>query len=112
MEESSKTIAVMEKQVATLWASQFSKSNSPLVLNDSGKAILQSSGIDAVVDGHYGYLLGYVKNRAPKNAFEAQELVKAAVSELSLDDEMKNDLEMRAFKSGVDVLALSFIGAL
>lgn len=106
-------IPILEIQVTTMWSRMYSENKSPVVLNATGVKILEDSGIKKIVEEKYDLIKDYVeKEKNPKNAYEVQEAVKEAVSALRNDASLVNRIEDGAYKSGTDVFAVLFIGAI
>jgi hypothetical protein len=105
-------IPAIQKQVDTLWTAKYAQSNSPMVLNANGIKVLQDSGIDKIIDIKYDFLVDRVKELHPKNAYEVQQSIRQVVDVLIQEPELKNEIEISAFKAGVDAFVISFVGSL
>lgn len=105
-------IPAMEVKVTELWRFRMANNDSPMVLNDKGLIILKESGINELVDLNYHAILSKVRNLSPPNAYQAQETIVMVVKELINDPILKNNIEAGAYKSGVDVETVLFVGAL
>ena len=102
----------IEVKVTELWKFRMAKNESPLVLNDKGITILNESEIKQIVDIKYQDILNKVKSINPPNAYQAQETVVVVVKDLISDPGLRNKIEAGAYKSGVDVETVLFVGAL
>ena len=105
-------VAAMKPKVTILWEKAFANGKSPLTLNDVGKKILIEHGVKDIVDEESVLLLGVLKGFHSQNAYQVQENAKEAIKILIKDPAMLLRLEDTAFRGGVDVAAVLFIGSL
>jgi hypothetical protein len=113
MDEMKPKVDSMSPKVDVLWQRGFSFSNSPRQLNDVGQKILGDSGIKAIVDGKKDKLLAVVKAKNPNNPYDAERVIIEVMEKLpeycpEIIDELKNG----AFRSGVNVEAILFVGSI
>lgn len=105
-------LSKVEIRLDGLWERYFSVNKSPVQLNDNGLKVLEDSGIKKIVEDRFKIIVDKVKEKNPQNAYQAQEFVKNIVEDFKNDISLKNILENGAFKSGVDVFTILFVGAI
>ncbi len=105
-------VNALHEKVGTLWANAFTKSNSPVVLNERGKKILEDSNIKEFTNQRYNEILNTIKESKPANAYRAQEILIETVREFKKKDECQNEIEKAAYRSGVDVDAILLVAAI
>jgi hypothetical protein len=88
------------------------RSNSPRTLSDDGIKVLNNSGINAIVDDKYNFIVKQVKKIKPENPYQAELAVLDVVSHLVDDPVLKDAVEEGAFKSGYFVPSVLFVGGL
>ena len=99
-------------KVSLLWADRFTKSESPMVLNEKGIKILKDSKIEELTDKYYSQIIEQLKSKKCENAYQAQESLIEIVKNYKNIGECKNHLENAAFLSGVDVDTILFAAAI
>jgi len=104
-------VSDMKPKVKVLWEREFATATSPLVLNGRGKQLLDS-GIKAIVDANGEELIKQLTERNPQNAYEVQECSYKVIRILLENKDIVAQLQDIAFKNGVNVDALLFIGAI
>jgi hypothetical protein len=105
-------VADMKPKVDVLWADKYAPAHSPRQLNDRGKNILKESGIKEIVDAKKNRLLEIVKTRNPKNPYDAEMFITQVMSELPTHcPEVVEQLKGGAFKTGVDINTVLFVGS-
>jgi len=102
----------MNVKVDFIWRNNLSKSNSPIILNDVGKKILETSKISDFTQKYYNEILSRVKSKNPVNPYQAQEYLISVMSEYQNNEECKLMLQDAAFKSGYDVISVLYVGAI
>lgn len=103
----------VEDRVETLWKDKLAPASSPRQLNDKGNGILNSSGIKEVIDKNKAKLLILVKDKNPKNAYDAEEAIEQVMAELPKNfPEVIDNLKNGAFKVGAEMGALLFVGSI
>lgn len=105
-------IADMKSKTDILWELRFASNKSPLALNETGKRVFEVSGIKEIVDEAAPRLLGALKEKNPKNAYQLQECAKEVMLGLKQNPEIVSRLEEGAFNAGVDVDTVLFVGSL
>ncbi|HLD17704.1 MAG TPA: hypothetical protein VJB99_01355 [Patescibacteria group bacterium] len=104
---------IVEDRVETLWQDKFAPTNSPRQLNDLGKRILEESGIQGVIENKKNEFFETIKGQNLTNAYDAEQAILAAVSELpNRHPEILDSLKEGAFKTGQTVDAVLFIGGI
>lgn len=104
---------IVESRVSDLWADKFATAKSPRQLNDRGSAILEESGIREIVDKKRDQLLKLVKEKEPNNAYDAELAIMDVMNNLPKNcPDIVDDLKRGAFKVGVDIDALLFVGSI
>jgi hypothetical protein len=93
-------------------ANAVTTSNSPRILNDDGKKILNSSGIKKIVEDRFNTIIDKVRASNPENSYQAEMQVLKAVNAIALEPNMKNALEQGAFESGSTVSTVLFVGGI
>ena len=105
--------SVVESRVNDMWADRLAPSHSPRQLNTKGQDILDNSGIKEIVDGKRNYLLELVKKENAKNAYDAEAVILSIMTELPKHcPDIIDQLKEGAFKAGVDISALLFVGGI
>jgi len=99
-------------EVDVLWRNQVSKSNSPMILNDVGLKILESSRIDSFTTKYYSEILAKVKARKPFNPYQVQEALISIVSDYQNIEECKLSLQESAFNCGFYINSLLLVAAI
>lgn len=89
-----------------------SESNSPRRLNDEGRRVLTNSGIDAIVDDKFDYVVEQVRAKNPQNPYQAEQATLSVVADLASDPTIKDAIEEGAFNSGYPVPSVLFTGGL
>jgi hypothetical protein len=102
----------MTVKVDTLWRNHLSKSNSPVILNEIGIKVLESSKISEFTDFYYVEILEKVKGKNPLNPYQAQESLIQIVSEYQNMEECKLKLQEAAFNSGYDINSVLYVAAI
>jgi len=102
----------MTVKVDTLWRNHLSKSNSPLILNEAGLRVFETSKISDFTSKYYKDILERVKASGPENPYQAQESLISIVSDYQNLEECKLMLEQAAFNSGYDVNSVLYVGAI
>lgn len=86
-------------------------SNSPRVLNDAGRKILEESGVKEIIEKRFDEIVSKVKEQNPKNAYQGELSVIDAVRSMATEDkDVRDDFEQGAFRSGTSVATLSIVG--
>jgi len=86
--------------------------SSPRTLTNDGRKLLEESGVKEIVDERFDEVLNGVRTRTPKNAYQAEAAVIEVVRALAADPQALSRLQNGAFKSGVNVELLLYIGAI
>ncbi len=102
----------MNVKVEELWRERLSKSKSPIVLNETGRKVLETSKIGDSIMKYYQDILARVKAQSPENPFQAQESLIKIVASYKEIEECKPMLETAAFNSGFDVNSVLYVAAL
>lgn len=89
-----------------------SESHSPRQLNGEGKRVLRNSGIDTIVDEKFDEIVKKVEDKAPENAYQAEQAVLDVVESLIEDAAIKDAVENGAFQSGYPIAGVLFTGGL
>ena len=105
-------VATITKRVDTLWERAFALSHSPRQLSPLGERVLKSSGIAKIVDDRFDQIVTKVREINPPNAFQAEQTVIDAVSDLRNDPALTGALENGAFQSGVDIDSVLLVGGI
>ncbi len=109
-------VADMKPKVSIMWEllreRAFSLSSSPTVLNEKGKQLLYEGGVKEIVDANVGRLMRALADLGPQNAYQVQEGSHKAMRTILDDTVFVARLEKIAFKNGVNVDALLFVGAI
>ena len=101
----------MKPKVDVLWADKYAPAHSPRQLNDRGNNILKESGIKEIVDAKKARLLQIAKDKDPKNPYDAEMFITQVMSELpTYCPEVVEQLKRGAFKPGVDIKTVLFVG--
>lgn len=113
MDEIKPKVDSMSPKVDVLWQGRFSSSHSPRQLNEVGQKILEDSGIKVIVDNKKEKLLAVVKAKNSNNPYDAERVIIEAMKKLpeycpEIIDELKNG----AFRSGVNIEAILFVGSI
>jgi hypothetical protein len=107
-----KDVADMKPKVDVLWADKYAPAHSPRQLNDRGNNILKESGIKEIVDEKKSKLLQIAKDKNPKNPYDAEIFITQIMSELPVHcPEVVEQLKGGAFKTGVDIKTVLFVGS-
>jgi hypothetical protein len=105
-------VADMKPKVDVLWADKYAPAHSPRQLNDRGNNILKESGIKEIVDAKKARLLQIAKDKDPKNPYDAEMFITQVMSELpTYCPEVVEQLKRGAFKTGVDIKTVLFVGS-
>lgn len=88
------------------------ESNSPRQLNSEGRKVLESSGINTVVDDRFDYIVEQVRKRGPQNPYQAEQAILSVVNDFVNDPVLKDAIEEGAFRSGYLVPSVLFVGGL
>ncbi|MFA5945468.1 MAG: hypothetical protein WC802_00960 [Patescibacteria group bacterium] len=103
----------VETKVETLWRDRVAPAHSPRQLNTLGKEILNNSGIKEIIDGKREIIIAKVRERAPKNAFDAEQVLYEVMGDLQRTcPDIVEKLKEGAFKVGADIPALLFVAAI
>jgi hypothetical protein len=106
-------VADIKPKVDVLWADKYAPAHSPRRLNERGASILKESGIKEVVDEKKVRLLEIIKGKNPKNPYDAEALIMQTMSDLPVHcPDVVEGLKTGAFKTGVDVKTVLFVGAI
>jgi len=105
-------VADMKPKVKILWEHQFARNTSPLTLNERGAKILYESGIKDLVEANVELLMQKLSELRPKNAYQVQECSTKAMRTLTENPSVLKTLQDGAFKTGVNVDAVLFVGAI
>ena len=105
-------VSDMKPKIKILWEREFGAGASPLVLNERGKRIFSESGIKELVDARLGQLMEKLEERNPQNAYQVQECATKVMRLLVEDLNTLSRLQDGAFKTGVDVDTVLFVGGL
>jgi hypothetical protein len=106
-------VADMRPKVDVLWADKYAPAHSPRQLNNRGNDILKESGIKEIVDQKKSKLLQIIKNKDPKNPYDAEKFTTQIMSELpTYCPEVIEQLKGGAFKTGVDIKTVLFVGSI
>jgi hypothetical protein len=89
-----------------------SEAHSPRQLNETGQKVLKSSGIGDVVDDKYDLIVKKVKEKDPKNPYQAEQAVLEVVNSFAENSTLKDAIEEGAFNSGYSVTSVLFVGGL
>ena len=100
-------------RVDLMWKDRLAPSHSPRQLNDRGNAVLNDSGIRQIIDEKKVLLTDWVKQRHPSTAYDAEQMILAAVNALpEKDPELTARLKEGAFRVGADIPSLLFVGGI
>ncbi len=103
----------VNEKVGTLWKDRFAPNSSPRQLNSVGINILDDSGIKNIIDSNKVILLEAVRQKKPKNAYDAeQEILKTLMELPVICPETVDKLKDGAFKTGSDLGSLLFVGSI
>jgi len=83
-------------------ADAYTKRKSPISLNEKGEELLKRSGIDKFVLENQSDLVGKIKEKTPKTAYDVQVFSKNIVEAIYTDDKF-NPFKDFAFKEGLDI---------
>lgn len=89
-----------------------SESHSPRQLNEEGRRVLRDSGIDTIVDEKFDEIVKKVEDKAPENAYQAEQAVLDVVESLIEEAAIKDAVENGAFQSGYPIAGVLFTGGL
>lgn len=104
---------VVEDRVETLWKDRLAPTHSPRQLNSGGQEILDKSGIKEIVDSKMDLLLGLVKERKPKNAYDAEQYIQEVMTDLPKHcPDIVDQLKDGAFRVGADLDAVLYVGSI
>lgn len=109
----SKDVSEMKPKLEILWQDKFAPAHSPRQLNERGNDVLAKSGIKEIVDDKKPKLLELVKAKEPKNPYDAEKVIEEVMYKLpehcpDIVDQLKNG----AFKTGIDIGAVLFVGSI
>lgn len=103
----------IKTKVDLLWTDKYAPARSPRQLNERGSAIFKESGIKEIVDGRKLKLLEIVKSKNLRNPYDAEQFIVQLMSELpSRYPELVDTLKDGAFRTGVDINTVLFIGSI
>jgi hypothetical protein len=105
-------LVTIEARVDSLWRQNTTSSNSPMVLNDLGRKILEDSKVADLIDHYYSDIIRNIKSLNPQNSFQAQETLITVVSQFRQREDCKDKLEQAAFNSAQSVDQLLFVAAI
>lgn len=101
-----------DKDIAFLKGRKYADSDSPLKLNASGLKVLKESGVDKIIEDHKIELLQKIYERKPTTFYDVQELSKNVLEEFKNNADVVLKLKDGAYKSGVDIDIVLYVGAL
>lgn len=90
----------------------FSQSKSPLALNPRGQKLLTDSGIAPLIESRIDEIVKYVQDLNPQNAYEVQQQIIEYTRRLVEVPELKNQIEMGAFRAGEGVYSVLYVAAI
>lgn len=100
-------------RIDLLWSDKYAPARSPRQLNERGTAIFIESGIKEIIDQKKDELLAAVKKKHPTNPYDADILVWKVMSTLpSRYPDIVERLKDGAFKTGVDINTVLFVGSI
>lgn len=105
-------LIAVEAKVDGLWRQNTTVSRSPMILNDVGHRIIESSKISELTDKYYDQIVRDVKVLNPPNPFQAQEVLISIVKKFKDNEDCKERLERAAFNSGYDIDTVLFVAAI
>lgn len=105
-------VSGMVPQIDKLWQKVFVERASPLVLNEQGRKLFNESGIKDIIDKQKEALLNAIQQKNPQNAYDIQELSKQVIESLKENSEILNQLKDDAFKLGVGIEDILFVGSI
>ncbi len=111
IKEMIKPLPVIEDRVTELWRQKTTMSQSPVILNEYGNKILESSKIRDLTTKYYDEIVKSVKNRTPENSYQAQEIIIQEISKYKDFDKCSEMLEQAAFISGAAVDTVLLVAA-
>ena len=102
-----------EDRVETLWKDKFAPAHSPRQLNERGNDVLKTSGIKEIIDQKKDELLKIIKTKDISNPYDAEQTILAVVGEMPKHcPDVVDKIKDGAFKSGVDIEGVLFVGGL
>jgi len=103
----------VEERVDTLWKDEVAPAHSPRKLNDYGNRILTESGIKEIINEKKEKLLGLVREKDAKNAYDAERAVLSVVEHLPEHcPDVVERLKAGAYKTGASVATVLLVGGL
>ena len=106
-------VSEIKPKVDILWKDKYAPATSPRQLNDTGKNILNGSGIKEIIDSKKEKLLDEVKKLKPVTAYDAEQAIISVVNNLPKHcPEVIPQLKNGAFKAGQGIDALLYIGSI
>ncbi len=103
----------MFPKVDILWRDRITPSRSPRRLNAKGNAILNGSGIKAVIDAKKAQLLQLVRTKNVSNAYDAENATLEVVKELPMHyPDIVNGLKDGAFRVGASIDEVLLVGGI
>jgi len=103
----------MFPKVDILWRDRITPSRSPRRLNARGNAILNGSGIKAIIDAKKAQLLQLVRTKNVSNAYDAENTILEVVKELPLHyPDIISDLKNGAFRVGASIDEVLLVGGI
>lgn len=106
-------VSEIKPKVYILWKDRYAPATSPRQLNETGKNILEESGIKEIIDSKKEKLFIEVKKINPKTAYDAEQAIILVVNNLPrYCPEMLPQLKNGAFKTGQDIDALLYVGSI
>ena len=104
----------MFPKVDILWKDRIAPATSPRELNPKGQEILEKSGIKQIIDDKKSELLELVKQKNPKNAYDAENaiLLVMATDFKEKYPELIEQLKTGAFNVGAGIDELLFVGGI
>lgn len=112
-DEFSASLAVVDSRVEVLWQDYLAPASSPRQLNETGQRTLEESGMREIAEAHRGYFLDRVRSKNPETAYDAEAALIDAAYDLPREfPELTNRIKDGAFRSGQNIDAVLFVGAI
>lgn len=106
-------VETMWNRLETSWKDRVAPASSPRQLNELGENILENSGIKEVIDKYKNELFTIVKEKAPSNPYDAENLILETVDNLpQMHPELIDQLKEGAFLTGENLDSVLFIGGI
>lgn len=105
-------VSDMKPKLEILWKDKLAPSSSPRQLNERGSSILEVSGINEIVNQKKDRLFQIIKEKNPKNPYDAENVITKVMEDLPEHcPDMIDQLKQGAFKAGTDIQTVLFVGS-